>query len=129
MGREGKVDLKIDYITSQGNKLLLTITSEAQAKSGHDVLSLITWLGAGQAANLEPVDDIVQPLIAKYGNVTDVSVAYLGKQNGHWIAVPATCGSQMKGAVRAHRSVQETCRPRYHQDVSGWRAARQSADR
>jgi len=34
-----KVDLKIDYITSQGNKLLLTVTSEAQAKSGHDILS------------------------------------------------------------------------------------------
>ena len=91
-----KVDLKIDYITSQGNKLLLTITSEAQAKSGHDVLSFYTWLGAGQAANLEPVDDVVQPLIAKYGTVTE-AVAYLGKQNGHWIAVPATCGSQMKG--------------------------------
>src|SRR6202795_2174603 len=57
-----KVDLKIDYITSQGNKLLLTIASEAQAKSGHDVLSFYTWLAPGQAANLEPVDDVVQPL-------------------------------------------------------------------
>jgi len=38
-----KVDLKIDYITSQGNKLLLTVTSEAQAKSGHDILSLPIW--------------------------------------------------------------------------------------
>ena len=91
-----KVDLKIDYITSQGNKLLLTITAEAQAKSGHDILSFYTWLAAGQAANLEPVDDVVQPLIAKYGNVAD-AVEYLAKQNGHWIAVPATCGSQMKG--------------------------------
>src|SRR6185295_10306501 len=62
-----KVDLKIDYITSQGNKLLLTVTSEAQAKSGHDILSLPIWYGPGQAASLEPVDDIVQQLIAKYG--------------------------------------------------------------
>jgi ABC-type glycerol-3-phosphate transport system substrate-binding protein len=91
-----KVDLKIDYITSQGNKLLLTITSEAQAKSGHDILSLPTWLASGQAANLEPADDVVQALIAQYGNPAG-AVEYLGKQNGHWVAVPATAGSQMKG--------------------------------
>jgi ABC-type glycerol-3-phosphate transport system substrate-binding protein len=91
-----KVDLKIDFIASQGNKLLLTIAAEAQAKAGHDVLSFYTWLAAGQATNLEPVDDVVQPLIAKYGNVAD-TVEFLSRQNGHWIAVPATCGSQMKG--------------------------------
>src|SRR5690242_13872156 len=39
-----KVDLKIDFITSLGSKLLLTITAEAQAKSGHDVLSMGNWL-------------------------------------------------------------------------------------
>ncbi len=39
-----KVEVQIDYITSQGNKLLLTITSEAQAKTGHDVLAMATWL-------------------------------------------------------------------------------------
>ena len=91
-----KVDLKIDYITSLGSKLLLTVTSEAQAKSGHDLLSMGIWLAAGQAANLEPVDDIVLPLIAKYGNPLP-AVEYLGKQDGHWIAVPATAGTQMKG--------------------------------
>ena len=91
-----KVDLKIDYITSQGNKLLLTIASEAQAKSGHDILSLPIWLGPGQMASLEPVDDVVQPLIAQYGALP-AAVEYLGKQEGHWIAVPATAGSQMKG--------------------------------
>jgi ABC-type glycerol-3-phosphate transport system substrate-binding protein len=32
-----KVDVTIDYITSQGNKLLLTIAAEAQARSGHDI--------------------------------------------------------------------------------------------
>ncbi len=91
-----KVGLKIDFITSQGSKLLLTITSEAQAKSGHDILSMGIWSGAGQAANLEPVDDVVQGLITQYG-APPATVEYLGKQNGHWIAVPATAGSQMKG--------------------------------
>jgi len=91
-----KVDLKIDFITSQGQKLLLTITSEAQAKAGHDVLSLPSWYAAAQAKNLEPVDDIVQTLIAQYGG-TGAGVEYLGKQDGHWLGVPATAGAQMKG--------------------------------
>ena len=91
-----RVDLKIDFITSQGNKLLITIASEAQVKSGHDILSLPTWYCAGQAANLEPVDDLVQPLIAQHGAAA-TAVEYLGKQDGHWIAVPATAGTQMKG--------------------------------
>src|SRR5690349_9028068 len=33
-----KVDLSIDYITSQGDKLLLTIAAEQQARSGHDLI-------------------------------------------------------------------------------------------
>src|SRR4249920_879850 len=90
-----KVDLKIDYITSQGGKILLTIASEAQAKSGHDVLALPTWYAAAQAKNLEPVDDVVQPLIAQNGRPVAV-VEYLGKQDGHWVAVPATPGTQTK---------------------------------
>jgi ABC-type glycerol-3-phosphate transport system substrate-binding protein len=90
-----RVDLKIDYITSQGNKILLTIASEAQARSGHDILALPTWYAAGQARNLEPMDDIMKPLIAQNGNVVGVA-EYLGKQEGHWVGVPATPGSQLK---------------------------------
>jgi len=91
-----KVDLKVDFITSQGNKLLLTITSEAQAKSGHDILAFGTWYVTAQAKNLEPVDDVVQSLIKQHG-APAAAVEYLGKQDGHWIGVPATAGSQMKG--------------------------------
>ena len=32
-----KVDVQIDFITSQGSKLLLTIAAEELAKSGHDI--------------------------------------------------------------------------------------------
>jgi ABC-type glycerol-3-phosphate transport system substrate-binding protein len=91
-----KVDIKIDFITSQGNKILLTIASEAQSKSGHDILSFPTWYAPAQSRNLESVDDIVQPLIAKYGSAA-AAVEYLGKQDGTWISMPATAGSQMKG--------------------------------
>ena len=41
---------QIDFITSQGNKILLTIAAEAQAKSGHDILALPTWQPAEHAA-------------------------------------------------------------------------------
>src|SRR5215831_13208618 len=38
-----KVEVQIDYIPSQGDKNLLTIAAEAQAKSGHDILAMPTW--------------------------------------------------------------------------------------
>ena len=44
-----KVDVQIDFITSQGNKLLLTTAAEAQARSGHDILAMNTFLPAWSA--------------------------------------------------------------------------------
>lgn len=91
-----KVDVTIDYITSQGNKLLLTTAAESQAKSGHDVLAFSTWLPSRYADQLVPMNDIVEPLIKQNGAV-NATVEYLGKVDGKWLAVPATIGSQMKG--------------------------------
>ena len=91
-----KVDISIDYITSVGEKLQLTCAAEAQAKSGHDILAFLTWYPGDQAENLEPVDDIMADLIKDHGQVSKV-VEYLGKVKNHWVAVPATCGSQVKG--------------------------------
>ena len=54
-----KVEVTIDYITSQGNKNLLTIAAEAQAKSGHDILALPTWRPHAHAEQLEPVNDVM----------------------------------------------------------------------
>ncbi|MFZ4711995.1 MAG: hypothetical protein ACOYMH_19345, partial [Zwartia sp.] len=90
-GEKEKVDVKIDYITSQGSKLQLTAVAEAQAKSGHDILQLTSWDAPNQAKNLVPVDDIVNAAMQKNGKATDV-VEYLGKVNGSWIGVPATNG-------------------------------------
>ncbi len=91
-----KVELKIDYIPSQGNKNLLTIAAESQAKSGHDMLAFPSWWPSDKAKELEPVDDIMKELTAKNGNVTPL-IEYLGKHGGHWVAIPATPGSQIKG--------------------------------
>ena len=91
-----KVEVQIDFITSQGNKLLLTGAAEAQAKSGHDILALSTWLPSRYAEQLAPVDDLMPELIKQNGAVNP-TVEYLGKIKGRWIGVPATVGSQIKG--------------------------------
>jgi len=91
-----KVDVQIDYITGQGNKLLMTIEAEAQANSGHDILTFAAWRPADHANLLEPVDDVMGPLIKLNGAVNQ-TVEYLARSDGHWIAVPATVGSQIKG--------------------------------
>jgi ABC-type glycerol-3-phosphate transport system substrate-binding protein len=91
-----KVDIKIDYIPSQGQKNILTIAAESQAKAGHDMLALPTWWAADKAKELEPVDDVMKALVAKHGGVSPL-IEYLGKVDGHWVAIPATPGSQIKG--------------------------------
>lgn len=95
-GEKEKVEVKADFITSQGNKNLLTIAAEAQAKSGHDVFSFPTWYIHEHAPMLEPVDDVMADLIKQNGAVNG-TVDYLGKVKGKWMAVPATPGSQIKG--------------------------------
>jgi hypothetical protein len=91
-----KVEVQIDYITTQGNKLLLTEQAEALAKTGHDIMTFRCWGPADHVKLLEPVDDIMEPLIKQNGAVNG-TVEYLGKVGGKWLAVPATVGSQMKG--------------------------------
>ena len=91
-----KVEVTIDFITSQGRKILLTQAAEAQAGSGHDILPFTTWYPAQFADKLEAMNDVVEPLIAQNGAVNG-TVNYLGKVDGKWLAVPATVGSQMKG--------------------------------
>ena len=95
-GAKEKVEVSIDYITSNGNKNLLTIAAEAQARSGHDILAFPSWQPADHANRLEPVDDIMAELIKQNGAVNP-TVAYLAKSTGRWVAVPASVGSQIKG--------------------------------
>jgi ABC-type glycerol-3-phosphate transport system substrate-binding protein len=91
-----KVDVTIDYITSQGNKLLLTLAAEHQAKSGHDIMEFTNWEPAQMNSGLEPVDDVVKRVIATNGPI-DPAVEYLGKFEGRWLAVPMTRGTLLLG--------------------------------
>jgi ABC-type glycerol-3-phosphate transport system substrate-binding protein len=84
-----KVDVTADFITSQGNKLLLTAAAEGQAQTGHDFIPFLQWDTIAYADQLEAVDDVINPLINRYGKY-DPTVEYLAKSKGHWTAVPGT---------------------------------------
>jgi ABC-type glycerol-3-phosphate transport system substrate-binding protein len=91
-----KVEVQIDYITTQGNKLLLTEQAEALAKTGHDIMTYRCWGPADHAKLLEPVDDVMAEAIRQNG-AANATAEYLGKSEGRWMAVPATRGSNVKG--------------------------------
>ena len=93
--QKNKVDVTADFITSTGGKLQLTPAAETQAKAGHDVMTFITWDVQNYADSLEPVDEVVQRLIAANGETNSV-VTYLAKYKGHWAAVPSSSGTQTK---------------------------------
>src|SRR5204863_6983004 len=50
-----KVEVSIDYITSNNKKIELTAAAEAQAKSGHDILQMPSWWPHAYSENLEPL--------------------------------------------------------------------------
>jgi ABC-type glycerol-3-phosphate transport system substrate-binding protein len=87
-----KVDVTVDYITNQGNKLILTLATEAQARSGHDIIEFNTWEPQQYAASLEPVEDVMSEIVVHNGPAT-AAAEYVGKWQGRWVAVPATRGS------------------------------------
>ncbi|HTP62014.1 MAG TPA: extracellular solute-binding protein, partial [Burkholderiales bacterium] len=89
------VDLKIDYITSQGNKIVLTAQAEAQAKSGHDLMTFQAWDPLDKQNLLEPLDDMMAGLI-KANGALDPAAQFLVKGKSHYVGVPAVTGTQVK---------------------------------
>jgi ABC-type glycerol-3-phosphate transport system substrate-binding protein len=94
-GKAHQVEVQPDFITSMGSKNILTIAAEAQAKTGHDIQQFPQWEVHNHADQLEPVDDVMQRLTAKYGPSNQVA-EYLAKIKGHWLAIPTSSGTQNK---------------------------------
>ena len=94
-GDKNKVEVHIDYITSQGEKDKLTAAAEAQAGTGHDIMSHRDWNIRIHQDQLEPLNDVVEALIKQYGPISPVA-EYLAKIKGTWRGVPTTVGSQVK---------------------------------
>jgi ABC-type glycerol-3-phosphate transport system substrate-binding protein len=95
-GEKNKVEVKYDLIPSASGQILMVENAEAQAKTGHDIFALSVWEVHNHTDDLEPVDDVMGRLTAKYGKTND-AVEYLCKVKGHWLAVPSSSGSQTKG--------------------------------
>jgi hypothetical protein len=94
-GAKNKVDVHIDFITSQGEKDKLTAAAEAQASTGHDIMSHRDWNIRIHQEMLEPLDDVIAALIKQYGPISPVA-EYLAKIKGTWRGVPTAVGSQVK---------------------------------
>src|SRR6202040_2660028 len=90
-GAKNKVEVKIDYITSQGEKDKLTAAAEAQAGTGHDIMSHRDWNIQVHHRVLEPLDDVAKQLIKQYGPISPVA-EYLAKIKNTWRGVPTTVG-------------------------------------
>ena len=94
-GEKNKVEVQIDFITSQGEKDKLTAAAEAQAGTGHDIMSHRDWNIQIHQNSLEPLDDVVNQLIKQHGPISPVA-EYLAKIKGVWCGIPTTVGSQIK---------------------------------
>ncbi len=94
-GEKNKVEVHIDYITSQGEKDKLTAAAEAQARTGHDIMSHRDWNIQVHQNVLEPLDDVINQLIKDNGPISPVA-EYLAKIKGTWRGVPTAVGSQVK---------------------------------
>jgi hypothetical protein len=94
-GTKNNVEVRIDFITSQGEKDKLTAAAEAQAGTGHDIMSHRDWNIRIHAELLESLDEIAGALIKQYGPISPVA-EYLAKIKGAWRGVPAASGSQVK---------------------------------
>jgi len=89
---QNKVEVSIDFITSNGFKIQVTQAAEAQAKTGHDFLPFYNWEVNTYANQLEPVDDLVAHMIGQYGKYSPIH-EYLAKLKNHWMALPSSTGT------------------------------------
>jgi hypothetical protein len=89
---KNQVEVQADFITAVGQKNILTIAAEHQAKTGHDVQAFPSWEVHNNADLLEPIDDVMKRLTDKYGQVNQVC-EYLAKIDGNWLAVPTSSGT------------------------------------
>ena len=90
---KAKVEVTVDYIPSQGNKNLLTIAAEAQAKSGHDIPAMPTWWASAQCRNSS------SPSTTSWGR------SWVENGVGQWngCIIWARRGRQMAGCSRLRR--------------------------
>lgn len=89
-GKKNGTEVQLDLVSNE--QLDLIPDAEAMAKSGHDVVELDYWKIHTYADLLEPVDDVLRRLSAKYGAI-DPLQDYLSKVDGSYRAAAMEWGS------------------------------------
>src|SRR3984957_19609263 len=59
---KNKVEVQLDFLTSVGEKINITMAAEAQAKTGHDIYAFDMWTVHQFSDSLTPVDDVMKTL-------------------------------------------------------------------
>ena len=119
-GAKNNCEVKIDYITSQGEKDKLTAAAEAQAGTGHDIMSHRDWNIRIHQNVLEPLDDVVSQLTTKYGPISPVA-EYLGQDQRRLARHPDRGRQPGQTVLLALRSLPAACRHRHPRHVPGRR--------
>ena len=116
-GTKNNVEVRIDFITSQGEKDKLTAAAEAQAGTGHDIMSHRDWNIRTNAELLEPLDEIAAA--AHQAIRPDQPGGRISRQDQGRLARRAG-GIRQPGETMllAPRSLQGTCRNRLARGVS-----------
>ena len=110
-GAKNNCEVTIDYITSQGEKDKLTAAAEAQAGTGHDIMSHRDWNIRIHQNVLEPLDDVVGA--AHQAIRPDQPGRRISRQDQRHLARRADDGRQPGQAVLlALRSLSAACRHR-----------------
>jgi Bacterial extracellular solute-binding protein len=86
-GQQNVVEVQVDFLSLTNNQVLFTVEAEAQAHAGHDIVTLGNYSAAHYSDQLEPVDGLVNQLIAAHGPLIE-GVEHLAKIAGAWRAVP-----------------------------------------
>jgi hypothetical protein len=105
---KNKVDLSVDFVTSQGNSNTLMAVAESRAKEGHDIFMLPQQYPSILRDSLEPLDDIAAEMQKAYGKYSLVA-EYACKIKGVWRAVPAPTGSHSYPMVSRLDFFQKHC--------------------
>ena len=100
---EARVEIHIDFVANTR-----VADREAQQRSGHDIVVHPTWQLALHRRLLEPVDDVMRPLLELHGAASPVA-DYLGFLQGRWHGVPATVPSQLKSCCSRFDLYQNVC--------------------
>jgi ABC-type glycerol-3-phosphate transport system substrate-binding protein len=118
---KNKVEVELDFLTGVGGKINITMAAEAQAKTGHDIYAFDQWTVQQYAESLDPVDDVMTPLIAKYGKLGH-AYEYLAVVENRWMAVPVGWGSAPLTPCARISMFKQYC----NIDVQAWYPAHES---